>query len=835
MTDKRRNIVRIFKRFAVVISVLALIAAGTGCADGGKESSGKAILWSAPSTVKYMLDDKPVTTYGTDMHISLAANEKESAQFIVTPSFNVKSYNISFGDLKDGKGNVIGKENISLYVEKYINVSIATSTFRTGYYPDALVPYGSVKEAKEDRIKAGQNQAFLFTVSAPADAKAGEYSSDVVLTLNGKTYKVKLNVTVYGFAISTESHSRTSFFLWYDQFMYQCDNVTDELIDNYIDFMLDYRVNTSIGRMGNLSEAESLAKYIEFAKDERVNTIDLPFEYVTETSVSGKSYTSFDYDGLKEFLKKIIRASSNEENLVKKFKLSFNALDEPKTGQYENVCFVHQRFTQLKKELAADASLFPIGVKDEVKNSLLDIPNACTTNYKETLDKNINGNDYGVDAWCGTYDWYDSATNRYRLGLATEQGDGSWWYGCIQPTHPYPTYHIDDNLLSARALNWMMMDYGIEGNHYWAVNIWSVYEGFYTWRDVWTESLAFPGAVGDGYLIYPGTRYGLNTAIASLRLEAIRDGLEDYEYLYMLKGLSEALAEKYDVFDYDFNKNISLLYDLIFQGTIIHNDLDAFAAARETIAQMILAAQKGILTTFERAPLTGKLTARVYAGENVSDVKVNEKDCVRSVSGEGSLYQTSFFPDNYAKISCDADGNKFSATLYVGGMSAVVNAFETANSIENLIFTDESEFDGINDTVGELSSEFCKNKSALKLICRAGEEKSYRNGVTFTEKSGLPTDAEKYGALTFWVYNPNDVAIDVVASLKNATSSVRLVTAVAAPGKWTEVTLQFVNLGKFDMTSLKELTVSFGLMNAAEVENYTVYLDNVSMIVRGVV
>ena len=182
------------------------------------------------------------------------------------------------------------------------------------YYPDALVPYDSVKQAKEDRIKAGQNQTFLFTVYAPENTLAGNYSADVTIKLNGQTRTSKLNVTVYDFAIPTESHSRTSFFLWYDQFMYQCDNVTDELIDNYIDFMLDYRVNTSIGRIGQYNTKELIEKHINFAKDERVNTIDLPFVYITE-QVNGKNFTSFDYDGLKYFLTEVIRASSDENKI----------------------------------------------------------------------------------------------------------------------------------------------------------------------------------------------------------------------------------------------------------------------------------------------------------------------------------------------------------------------------------------------------------------------------------------------------------------------------------------------------------------------------------------
>ena len=37
-------------------------------------------------------------------------------------------------------------------------------------------------------------------------------------------------------------------------------------------------------------------------------------------------------------------------------------------------------------------------------------------------------------------------------------------------------------------------------------------------------------ANGDGYLFYPGAKYGADYPFASMRLEAIRDGLEEYEY-----------------------------------------------------------------------------------------------------------------------------------------------------------------------------------------------------------------------------------------------------------------------------------------------------------------
>ena len=42
---------------------------------------------------------------------------------------------------------------------------------------------------------------------------------------------------------------------------------------------------------------------------------------------------------------------------------------------------------------------------------------------------------------------------------------------------------------------------------------------------------------GDGYILYPGKKYGLDTPIPSVRSEALRDGVEDYEYYAKLEEL----------------------------------------------------------------------------------------------------------------------------------------------------------------------------------------------------------------------------------------------------------------------------------------------------------
>ena len=109
-------------------------------------------------------------------------------------------------------------------------------------------------------------------------------------------------------------------------------------------------------------------------------------------------------------------------------------------------------------------------------------------------------------------------------------------------------------------MSWMQRQYNVTGNLYWSVNITQKYDGSsFTYRDIWNDPLAFPGANGDGYILYPGRKYGIHGPIGTMRLEMIRDGQEDYEYLYILEELLKGYNEKFGI-NLKLNEYIDYLY-----------------------------------------------------------------------------------------------------------------------------------------------------------------------------------------------------------------------------------------------------------------------------------
>ena len=135
------------KSFACAISAILVtsIIFVPGCGKGkeGGESS-STVIWTAHSATKIMQDKEYDGSFTSEktVKINMAKNESESGQIIVTAGKDIGKYNVTVGDLKNGS-NIIPAEDITLYNEKYIEVTTSSKNMGTplGFYPDALIPF----------------------------------------------------------------------------------------------------------------------------------------------------------------------------------------------------------------------------------------------------------------------------------------------------------------------------------------------------------------------------------------------------------------------------------------------------------------------------------------------------------------------------------------------------------------------------------------------------------------------------------------------------------------------------------------------------------------------
>jgi hypothetical protein len=186
----------------------------------------------------------------------------------------------------------------------------------------------------------------------------------------------------------------------------------------------------------------------------------------------------------------------------------------------------------------------------KLKEAAPDIPRMLT----EQVEPALVG---GPNLWCPITPEYDHEAAEARRA----EGEKFWWYVCTGPKAPFVTLFIDHAATEMRVWLWQTWQRKIDGILIWQTNYWTSPEAYpegkqnpYADPMSWQTSYGLevgtrrPWGNGDGRFVYPpeaaasGTQEGpvLEGPVVSLRMEMLRDGIEDYEYLAMLKGLVES-------------------------------------------------------------------------------------------------------------------------------------------------------------------------------------------------------------------------------------------------------------------------------------------------------
>lgn len=112
--------------------------------------------------------------------------------------------------------------------------------------------------------------------------------------------------------------------------------------------------------------------------------------------------------------------------------------------------------------------------------------------------------------------WYDIYREAQRKGVEM------WFYTVgIYQGPLYPNKTIDVPLIQSRTLHWLNYRYDAPGYLHW---------GFNSWTD--DPFTAVGMHIGDGWHVYPAKDGLMN----SLRWEEMRNGIQDYEYFWMLEN-----------------------------------------------------------------------------------------------------------------------------------------------------------------------------------------------------------------------------------------------------------------------------------------------------------
>lgn len=438
---------------------------------------------------KVFRDEPFLTTAPKEIpSLSMAANEYESIQLVLVPLWkDLEGVRVSAGDLAHSSGaGVLPAADISVYRVDYVEIGPPEYDWnveKLGYYPDVLYPENTTS------VPASQDaQPFFLTVRSRPSTPPGIYSG--VVRVEAKDYaaiELPLSVQVYDFVLPDETHLDTS--LWISEgflksFYKYPERVPFAVRKRWYDFHLDHRVgplmNLPLGGGRMLEDFE----YV-MARGQNVLFISLPARLSEEEKPAFAAQLRETYDLLvaKGWADKALFYTRDEIAVMGR--------------------------TEIPDALAVSAF---------VRESVPEIP-LLQTSAPENAIVGL------ADIWCPTIDHFDPAFLAERMA----QGDRLWFYTVWKR----PGIMIEFPAVDYRTMLWQCWKYGAEGFLYWGTTHWAYnVEGEERWPEApWKPWNRQPGHNGCGYLIYPGPN---GEPVDSIRFSLLRDGIEDYEYLYLL-------------------------------------------------------------------------------------------------------------------------------------------------------------------------------------------------------------------------------------------------------------------------------------------------------------
>ena len=408
-----------------------------------------------------------------------------------------------------------------------------------GWYPDPLVDLPLA-------LDAGRTRAIRATLHVPKDARPGLYRSAVVVRQGGREIgRCGFRLRVAAAEVPSERTLRvTNWFRVDDRHARQFWDAPQfsekwwKLVANLARVMADYRQSVvltptldlvellpgdqprfAFDRFDRWVETFQRAGAIGFVEGEhlvgRAGGYDEPLVVpvlLREGEKARKAELPFEDARVQPFLDAFLPAL-NRHLEEKGWKAAYlqHVLDEPhgeEPAAYARVAAL------VRKHLPGVPTIDAIDAHD--------VPEALRE---------------ASDVWVPQLGRFDD-----QLALLAERqraGHEVWFYTCLFPRGRYMNRLMDLPLIKTRLLHWLDYRYGLTGFLHWGWNFWGPEPAKDTQPVIDLNQTLLPS--GDAFIVYPD-RARLSV-LPSIRLEAMRAGIEDYEMLVALSRRDRAAAD----------------------------------------------------------------------------------------------------------------------------------------------------------------------------------------------------------------------------------------------------------------------------------------------------
>ena len=605
--------------------------------------------------------------------IESAANEYEPAQFVIKSNQKLENVSVSLTELKNEQtGHVISEENIQWNYVGYVPVIRNTNEAECGEHQDIpegelirKAPFDVPDPLLEDRritIEANQSQPVWITVFVPSQTQPGIYDGKIIVQTSAVKKNIPIELTVYSFELPKERHLYLT--NWFEINHIAMAHKVELFSEGFWQILSRY--------------AKNLARH-------RQNVVYTPWHLVkVYREIDGE--LSFDYTNFDKFVETFFTAGV--EGRIELYHVAHHG----KLGRAGKEILLYKinpidRETGNKISLPSDDGMAALlvdlhkhlKVKGWFNKTIVHVADEPSFHNiqswrktREFVQENFPGIKT-IDAIGGTgyekyldimvpltrdlHTWFDD----YKL--AQKSGIELWFYTCCVPYGKYANRFLDYHLSKTRILHWMNYFTGTEGFLHWGLT--------YGWEDPFGPAPRFPP--GDSHIIYPGSNGPMN----SIRWEMVREGLEDYEYLWLLEHKTKQVMKNLGIeetqFPADFRSR-EICGKLVRSLTDYTTNPEDFYTARKLIASEIIAINKHPLILLATDPstneelVTGPAVTKVYGFvEEGTTVTINGKNVmVNPVDGSFIKAVGLTHNENIVKVEATLkDKRKFFERKYI--------------------------------------------------------------------------------------------------------------------------------------------------------------------------
>lgn len=500
---------RPFVRRSSVRLPLLTLALAVGYSPHPAARSAAPVVWTASSLERVGEHDAPRGL--TPAAIAAARGEYESFQVVVRPSpgATLTNVRVTMTDLAGPGGAVISNTAFALYREHYVTVSKGSPDpwgsnrpLGAGRYADALIPFvdpetgqppvPAALRAQPFSVAADTNQPIWIDVLVPRNAAPGDYTGSVSVSSDQGLASGAISLHVWNFTLPLTPSLKSSF-------------------------------PFGNGASGTPAQNRELLRH-------RLSPVSTP--PADERSLMDTYGLSGRALGFWSNANHADCASMDPPPSVAEI-LASKARHQPELFLYNYTA----------DEIGSCTWLFPALRAWAVNLHAAGVPNLVTMAPTPALFDDGTGTGRSVvDIWTVLPWVYDD--HLADVATALRKGDRVWSYNALVQDDYSPKWQMDYPPIDFRLHpGFLSQRLGLTGLLAWKVDRWTADP----WNDVNNTGVFAPGNnyPGEGMLVYPGAQAGLVGVAPSMRLKWLRDGVDDYDYLDLLRNQSRPLADAY--------------------------------------------------------------------------------------------------------------------------------------------------------------------------------------------------------------------------------------------------------------------------------------------------